>query len=166
MKNIILIVASLFVGIFSSANASTRSIDDQYIRLDLTSLCTIDGQVTLTLTNTSGQKLFVDPHVADSALFDAARAMFLNRVDDLSLVGLRPLTEYVRTSDWNVLAAGGVISYPIDFTKYAVVDTTKDYKAGAEIRIQILLENGKKVVVLVDSAILNKFVEVEPSCFK
>jgi hypothetical protein len=167
MKNLIITVASLLIVALGTAHAATYSTDENYIRLDLTPLCTVDGQVTLTLSNTSGQQLFVDPHIADPALFDAASAMmYLYKMDDNSLVGLQPLKEYVRTSDWSVLAVGAGVSYPIDFTKYASLDTTKSYKAGAELHIDILLEDGHKVSLILDSAVLNKYAEIQPECFK
>lgn len=162
----LVVLLSIFTCCFPFlGNATTFSRDEQYIRLDLAPLCTTDGQVTL--TNVSGQKLFVDPNIAEPAYFDLARArMYLRSVNENRLISLRPLTEYVKTSDWNVLAVGGVITYPIDFTKHVVLDTTKTYRSGAEIRMPILLENGQEVVVKIDSAILNKYVDIQPFCFK
>ncbi|MCH7425068.1 MULTISPECIES: hypothetical protein [Shewanella] len=163
----LVVLLSIFICSFTVAvNAITFTKDEQYIGLDLTPLCTVDGQVTLTLTNTSGQKLFVDPHIADPALFDLARArMYLRNANDNKLIGMSPLSEYVKTSNWSVLPVGGVITYPIDFTKHVALDTAKFYRAGAEIRMKILLDNGQEVVVKIDSAILNKYVDIKPDCF-
>jgi hypothetical protein len=167
MKQLILFSLSLMLSVSCLANVTNFSWDDQYIRLDLVPLCSADGQVTFTLTNTSGQKLFVDPHIANSELFDLARArMYLRNTDENKLVGLSPLTEYVRISDWSVLVAGGAITYPIDYTKHVTLDTSKAYRAGADIRMKILLENGNEIVVKIDSAVLNKYVDIQPSCFK
>lgn len=164
----VMVLLSIFMCSFTVAvDAATFSRDEQYIRLDLTLLCTADGQVTLTLTNTSGQKLLVDPNIAESAYFDLARArMYLRSVNDNKLINLSPLTEYVKTPDWSVLAVGGVITYPLDFTKHVALDTTKAYRSGAEIRMPILLENGQEVIVKIDSAILNKYIDIQPDCFK
>lgn len=167
MKYLVILLSLIISSVSVGVDATTFSRDDQYIRLDLAPLCTADGQVTLTLTNTSGQKLFVDPHIADPTLFDLARArMYLRGMNDNKLVSLSPLTEYVRTSDWSALAAGAVITYLIDYTKHAILDTSKAYKSGVEIRMDILLENGKKVVVKIDSASLNKYADIQPDCFK
>lgn len=167
MKYIVILI-SIFTYFFPYVgNATTFSRDEQYIRLDLAPLCTTDGQVTLTLTNTSGQKLFVDPNIAEPAYFDLARArMYLRSINDNKLIGMSPLSEYVRTSDWSVLPVGGVITYPIDFTEHVTLDTTKAYRSGAEIRMPILLENGQEVIVKIDSAILNKYIDIQPDCFK
>ena len=167
MKNTLLIFLVSLIGIIPSSYASGYDDEEQFLRLGIEPLCTVGGQVTLTLTNVSGQRLLVEPHYLDSSLFDAVnQGMYLSDTAGNVRVRLKANQAYNNVEDWGALPVGEVVSHQIDYRDYANLDLNKVYRSGAAIELSILKENGEPVDIYLGSAFLLEFYEIEPSCFK
>lgn len=163
MKKVFYLMALLL----SICQSYAADYEELYLSLSITPLCTSAGQVELSLTNTSGGKLFVDPHFVDSTVFDAAN-QGIHLTDTVIDARVKMVKQggYKKLDYWSVLLSGQTITHQIDFRDYANIELTKTYRAGVNAYIPIILENGQKVDVRLNSSLLNKYSTFQPDCIQ
>jgi hypothetical protein len=162
MKKLLIILTFVYSSICQSYAADYK---EQYLTLSINPLCSAAGQVEIGFTNTSGEKLFVDPHFVDSTLFDAVnQSVHLTDVATDTRVIMSKRHEYSKLNYWSVLSSGQTVTHQIDFRDYANLDLKKSYRAGINAFIPIILEGGQEAVVRLNSSLLNKYSTFQPDC--
>lgn len=157
----------ILLSILITNKALSSDFNETNLRLTFEPICSASGQVSISFSNVSGQRLFVESHFADPFLFDAAsQGMFLTDVAADTRVQLRRKSEYQDLDYWTVFQPGQRVVHNIDFREYANLDTNKEYKAGISSTISVILDDGTVENIRLSSSLLSKFEDVQPSCFK
>ncbi len=167
MKHYTVLSIAIFLSLLTADKALGSDFDETYLRLTIEPICSASGQVSISFSNVSGQRLFVEPHFADASLFDAAsQGMFLTDVTAEARVQLRRKSEYQDLDYWTVFQPGQSVVHNIDFREYTNLDTNKEYKTGISSTISVILDDGTVESIRLSSSLLSKYEDVQPSCFK
>ncbi|SQH76955.1 exported protein of unknown function [Shewanella benthica] len=167
MKYLTVLILSTLLCVTNINEALASDFEETYLRLTIAPICSASGQISVSFSNVSGQRLFVEPYFADVSLFDAAsQGMYITDLTTDTRVQLRRKTEYTALDYWTVLQPGESITHNIDFRDYANLDTSKGYKSGISAMISVILDNGTEESIRLSSSLLNKYEAIQPACFK
>lgn len=122
MKSFMTMMATILISfVTSAAFASSTNNDGSYITVDIAPLCTTQGQVTLSFTNTSGQKLLVDSHYMVKSKFDpihAGLSLYTEPEGQRLSLNYKNKPNYEQL-DWYVLQINETVEHVVDFRVYA-----------------------------------------------
>jgi hypothetical protein len=167
MKYLTVLILSSLLCVIHTNNALASDFDETYLRLTIAPICSASGQISVSFSNVSGQRLFIEPHFADVSLFDApSQGMYMTDLTTDTRVQLRRKNEYIALDYWAVLQPEESITHNIDFREYGNFDTSKNYKSGISATISVILDNGKEESIRLSSSLLNKYEAIQPTCFK
>ncbi|QSX36622.1 hypothetical protein [Shewanella sedimentimangrovi] len=163
-------IAGLFFSLLSS-NATAMQIDSEenYMSVELLPLCSELGQVKVVYSNVSGKKLLIDPYYGDPALYDAHNhGVSLNNIDFKGFVQLWATKDGSKALDYySVIMPGQSVEHIVNFNDHNPdIDKSKSYIVMGGGAFFAITEDGQRIMLRLESAFLNKNLEIGPDCWK
>ncbi|MCH4294210.1 hypothetical protein MJ923_07815 [Shewanella sp. 3B26] len=152
-----------------SVYAKELNNDEKYLSINISPVCNNEGQFKIVFTNVSSGKIYIEKWMVDPELFEPVETGLL-LFDSANKVGveLSSTKMFKHTSDFAVLTSGESVEHIVNVNNHLdgiYLDRTLTYEVGYDVGSDIILEDGRKIAVRLNTWLSQKSLVIEPSCW-